>query len=1040
MADIPHQAYWMLKQLHQKLSIGEWYLNFRCVQNHPPGSVPLSKVTFDTFVPIAEFKQKWEGGLLNHLMQLNHAEQASNVYYTINPLKDKGHKKEFFVQFNSLFLDLDDSKSYTKQQRWMQIYYWIKIGFAPSFVVDSGHGYHVYWLLKRPLSREEGEAILKAMVALSGGREGGNTFDISRVFRLPGFRNVKEWFNGDVPNCGIVFPENWASLDEAPAYDPDKFKTFPPSEIQDLERYYNEAMRMSANPDDFAANIERILAAAIQAQQNLHVQQTADNIAVKQLETTAAIAAQSAVKDWEPRLTVVPMADEIKWGKSNAWMKKYCKLGWTAMNQGELDTLKMEQKFEDTSASALDFAVIYALCKKGYTREAIREFWKRPEHKLFRPDKEAKNANYFDMSYDKALSYVKAAAEQKVTAAVNVDVWTEHYQTFVKMGDGKIESCLSGELRLNAIYEDKNATFVNEREQYDVTVRCADPLKECGYRQCNLFIPNSAFDSTQQFKKQVNDGLLRVTTNNNANLGRIAKWLLTTFANAPRHSFHSRVIYKEKQFIFPTFVVEKTGVKQRESLPMMEELAKKFPMFGQFGVKFLPKEFIVKQLKDHWGKVLTMHLPRVVCSVLGVITASAIKPILIDELGVANFHIPTVNIRGASHTAKTETVRHLCTVMGIKTGKNVVAVRSSEFSLSRYLAATNFIPILLDEFKDEGDNSKQIANVRQIVRRIYSGESLLRGRADMSIYHMEMHGAMLVLGETPLERPGNIAEITRNLPVNTDSFDPVTHRENWRVLSGLGWEELCPYFYQFLLNQDPREMKNAVENLEDEIVGMISDHFGSERLRVAHNLAVVWYGCRLFDQFIKTMDPSLPTIEEVCNPKEALVKYVCDWADESGHALKIKQIDPVTKKVSTRVISSNEFLTMLKTFGTMLEIRDDTIRKRAQDNVFLYEEKDTELCINLQTMYNAYAEYVFKTTRMLPTCDAPKMKSLAKAALEKQEPWIKNISHVIKVGTATHRVMIFDLAMLRELNVWPRSSLLSQFEDEPATQKPKENT
>jgi hypothetical protein len=1035
-----HQAYWLIKQLHKKLSIPEWFLNFRCVQNDPPRLNPdtgrtehPSKVTFDSFVEIRVFKDKWNEGLLNHLMMLNHAERPSNIYYSINPLKDQGHKKEFFAQFNSLFLDLDDSKSYTKEQRWMQVHYWIKMGLAPSFVIDSGHGYHVYWLLKRALSREQGEAILKNMVARSGGREGGNTFDISRVFRLPGFRNVKEWFNSDTPPCGIVWatnengqPMNYDEIEDAITYDPETFVNFPPSEIYDLERYYTEAQRISNSPAEFAVNIERILKAAREAQNNLHVQQAADNVAV-QAETNATTNGKTA--SWMPRLTVVPMADEIKWGRANGWMKKYCRLGHAAMTQGELDVLKMEQKFEDTSASQLDFAVIYALIKKGYTLEAVRDFWKRSEHKLFRADKEARNPNYFETSYNKALTYVKAAAEQKATAEVNVEVWADRHQTFVKMGDGKVECCLTGELKLNAIYEDFNATFVNERQFYDVTARCTDPLDPEVPVEINLFIPNSAFDSVPAFKKQVSNDLLRVTTNNNANLSRIAKHLLSTYRNAPRHQFHSRVVYKDKKFIFPTFVVESTGVTQRESLPMMEELAKKFPMFGQFTVKFLPKDLVVKQLRDHWMKVLTMHMPRVICSILGVITASAIKPILIDSLGIAQFHIPTINIRGASHTAKTETVRHLCTVMGIKAGKNVVAVGSSEFALSRYLAATNFIPILLDEFKDEGENSKQIANVRQIVRRIYSGEALLRGRADMSIYHMEMHGSMFVVGETTLERPGNIAEITRNLPVNTDNFRPADHRANWKVLRTMGWEELCPHFYQFLLNQDPKTMNDEVTALEDEIVEMITNHFGDEKLRVAHNLAVVWYGCKLFDKFILSMDPTLPTIEQVCNPRTSLVDYICDWADESGHALKIKEIDPVTKKVSTRVVSSNEFLTMLKTYGTLLEIRDDTVRKRIQDNVFTYEEREDDLYINLQTMYNTYAEYIFKTTRVLPTCDLMKMKSLAKAAFEKKEPWIKNLSRVVWTANGSVRVVTFKLSTLRELNVWPRSSLLTPSND-----------
>jgi hypothetical protein len=60
------------------------------------------------------------------------------------------------------------------------------------------------------------------------------------------------------------------------------------------------------------------------------------------------------------------------------------------MTQGELDDLKVKHRMNDTSASSLDFAIIYYLAKKCYTRDANREFWRRPSCRLYREDKEAK--------------------------------------------------------------------------------------------------------------------------------------------------------------------------------------------------------------------------------------------------------------------------------------------------------------------------------------------------------------------------------------------------------------------------------------------------------------------------------------------------------------------------------------------------------------------------------------------------------------------------------------------------------------------------
>lgn len=1044
-----HQSYWLLKQLHSRLSTPESLINIRCILNEEPRknletgkTEHPTKVTFDQFFQIKDMRRVWYESLLNQLMQLNHAQgRPSNIYFAVNPLRQQGHKKEYFLHFGCLYLDLDDNKSYTKEQRWLQIRYWIALGFAPSIVIDSGHGYHCYWILTRPLSREEGEALLKHMVALADCREGGNTFDISRVFRLPGFLNVKEWYAKNTPPCGIVWPENYDQVEEAFAYDPSYLQNFPPSSLKALERYYNEAQRISGNAEEFKANVEKIMAAAREAYANMHAQQTAENVA-SQNQTEAP----QREDNYAPKFNVVPSVKDIRWSKGNSWMKKYILHGVTGLDEIDADKLKTEG-IDASDESQLDFHVLQELVRKLYTRDAIREFWKRPEHKLFRADKESKNANYFDTSYEKAYSYVKAAAEQRKQKQKtdNTEVWEDHYRTFVKNGD-KTEAVLTAELKLRAVYEDFNATMVHEKQLYDIEAKCVNPNDPEGFVKHDLFVPNSAFNSVQKFKEFVSSDALRVTTNNNASLSRVAHHLLTKYANAPRHTFHSRVIYRDRKFIFPTFVIAADGIQQRESLPMMEELSKKFPMFGQFAVKFIPEEMTMSQLKEHWLKVLRMHLPRLVCAILGTIAASALKPIFEDDLGVSQFHLPTINVRGASHTAKTETIRHLCTIMGVKAGKNAIALGSSEFALSRYLAATNFVPILVDEFKAEGWNQKHIDQLRQLVRRTYSGESLLRGRADMSIYHMETHGAIIVVGETALERPGEISVITRCLPINTDIFDPSHHHDNWIALRNIEWQELCPFFYSFILKQVPRTMYQELQALEDSIVGMLENHYGPERLRVAHNLAVVWYGCRVFDRFIKSMDPSLPTIEEVCDPKTHLVKYLCDWADDEGHTLKMKETVLVNgqKKESTRVISSNEFFTMLKTFGSMIQTRNQEIVRRDKDLQFLYEENEQKntLKINLTIMHETYSAHVFATTKTYPDT-LPKMRSLAKAAVAKKEPWISDFNQQSWTARGNHRVLVMNLAALRSLGVWPDKDMLlppGEWDSEPTQTTDQEGT
>jgi hypothetical protein len=66
---------------------------------------------------------------------------------------------------------------------------------APSVVIDSGGGYHCYWLLLAPFvlatdqDREHAQSVQRAWVAFVGGDPGAK--DLARVLRVPGSRNLK---------------------------------------------------------------------------------------------------------------------------------------------------------------------------------------------------------------------------------------------------------------------------------------------------------------------------------------------------------------------------------------------------------------------------------------------------------------------------------------------------------------------------------------------------------------------------------------------------------------------------------------------------------------------------------------------------------------------------------------------------------------------------------------------------------------------------------------------------------------------------------
>jgi len=110
--------------------------------------------------------------------------------YGVCPRKSKGMRKKDVSRALALWADLDakdlGSKAAAEKATRMTI-------LPTSYVVDSGYGYHAYWLLNGVCTPEEAEVANRGLLTASGG--GAGTADAGRVLRVPGSWNLK----GDEP-------------------------------------------------------------------------------------------------------------------------------------------------------------------------------------------------------------------------------------------------------------------------------------------------------------------------------------------------------------------------------------------------------------------------------------------------------------------------------------------------------------------------------------------------------------------------------------------------------------------------------------------------------------------------------------------------------------------------------------------------------------------------------------------------------------------------------------------------------------------------
>jgi len=155
--------------------------------------------------------------------------EGYSVYASVNVLKDSAkrrRKEDFKPKQKRLYLDLD-SKNKTAKELLTELYKYLRENGLPdpTHIVKSSKGnYQVYWLLSDEVEYEKLEKIMERM-NMDLGLD--HTQDVSRVFRLPYFRNKKPNKNDLVLNidrldvnlkeenlkCQIVATGNSVSLE-----------------------------------------------------------------------------------------------------------------------------------------------------------------------------------------------------------------------------------------------------------------------------------------------------------------------------------------------------------------------------------------------------------------------------------------------------------------------------------------------------------------------------------------------------------------------------------------------------------------------------------------------------------------------------------------------------------------------------------------------------------------------------------------------------------------------------------------------------------
>ena len=181
--------------------------------------------------------------------------QGYNCYFGVCLRKTQKGDKLSVASISALWADLD-AKTFSggKSEALAQLQKLPPYLF-PSVIVDTGHGYHPYWLLREAELIESPQDILRLEAYMKGlalTLHGDSTSDLSRVLRLPGLVNQKDAKNPCL--CHIV---HWEPERRFTPMDFDDYQ----AEIRESEpKRAGEVKKWPQRSDEFnALAIEKLL-------------------------------------------------------------------------------------------------------------------------------------------------------------------------------------------------------------------------------------------------------------------------------------------------------------------------------------------------------------------------------------------------------------------------------------------------------------------------------------------------------------------------------------------------------------------------------------------------------------------------------------------------------------------------------------------------------------------------------------------------------------------------------------------------------------
>ena len=152
-------------------------------------------------------------------------------------------------------------------------------------------------------------------------------------------------------------------------------------------------------------------------------------------------------------------------------------------------------------------------------------------------------------------------------------------------------------------------------------------------------------------------------------------------------------------------------------------------------------------------------------------------------------------------------------LFGVKSAEPFSATET-EFSLINLFSATGSIPAFIDEYKPSDMPKYSLNALHRLMRRLYTGETESRGRADQSVNAYRLRAPLCLAGETrPIESALVERIITAN-PCKDMLLSTPQYIESFRALKSVDLGELTHSLISHILSRDTRADLNQASLID----------------------------------------------------------------------------------------------------------------------------------------------------------------------------------------------------------------------------------